>query len=1087
MEIAWIATILLGFVFIYLIYALSSKKLNYWKEKGVPFVNNSLPILGSMTNLILGRKSIIELNLDWYREFSNEKYFGFYMFHTPFIVIRDPELINQVLIKDFTYFQDRNYEYNEKTDIFSAGLFNIAGDKWRILRHKLTPTFTSGKMKLMFQQIKECNDEMVLYLKEKKDQDVDTRNLLFKVMINVTGNIAFGLKVDALNEKEEKNNTFLQTSRNFFKPSLLLQIKILIYISAPKIRKFLKLKLIDDSVNDFFQKLTGDLLRYREKSEIKRNDFLQLMLDQKEKELKYLSTAESINDDQLIQNPNNGLQNAEEQEDLELIEHLKNVKYDKNCAVFTDYMIAAQIFVFISAGTEMTSTVLSFVLYELAVNKDVQKRLQEEIDSVLSNQELTYDALKKMTYMEQILNEVLRLRPPGGILVRICTQDYKMPGTSLVINKGTFVQIPALGLHKDPKYFPDPETFDPDRFQNMDAIPKGVFFPFGDGPRICIAMRLAMLEMKVCLAAICSSFNVVLSEKTQTPLKLNKKSALQEVVGGIWVKFEPREIHYTMEIFSYTMEISWLITAVLAILVIYCIYRLKDMHINYWKKRGVPVISSANPITGFMTGLLFSRKSFSEMLNEMYKSLEGEKFGGYFQFFTPTLMVRDTELINQILIKDFTHFEDRGPPQEKHLDLFGLNLSNLCGDEWRAARHKLTPTFTSGKLKMMFEPIKNCSEEGVLFLRNKTGQDIEARGLMGKFIIKIIARVAFGLNIDTFNEKEATQNKFIKATTNFFKPSLSLSLKFLISTSLPKFRKVFRFKLVDDEINNFFKNLTKDIINHREESGTRRNDFLQLMVDEKKREQGLLINENNTISCNEYEKEDIELLDQLKNIPTSCSSLSGSYKIFTEEFITSQTFLFISGGSETTAGSLSFVLYELAVNQDVQKRIKEEVADILSSHEFNYQAIKKMAYLEQTIYETFRLHAVAGVLVRYCTKDYKIPGTDVIIEKGSSVMVPVASLQRDPQYFPDPEKFNPDRFEDMDAIPKGAFFPFGSGPRICIAMRLAMLEMKIILATLLLNYTITLSKKTKLPLKIMKNSFLNHVDGGIWIKFEEDK
>lgn len=80
----------------------------------------------------------------------------------------------------------------------------------------------------------------------------------------------------------------------------------------------------------------------------------------------------------------------------------------------------------------------------------------------------------------------MRLRPGGGFLSRVCTQDYKMPGSNLVIDKGSIVHIPVLGLHKDPQYFPDPEKFNPDRFKNMDEVPKGVFFPFGGGPRMCI-------------------------------------------------------------------------------------------------------------------------------------------------------------------------------------------------------------------------------------------------------------------------------------------------------------------------------------------------------------------------------------------------------------------------------------------------------------------------------------------------------------------------------------------------------------------------------------------------------------------------
>lgn len=92
----------------------------------------------------------------------------------------------------------------------------------------------------------------------------------------------------------------------------------------------------------------------------------------------------------------------------------------------------------------------------------------------------------------------------------------------------------------------------------------------------------------------------------------------------------------------------------------------------------------------------------------------------------------------------------------------------------------------------------------------------------------------------------------------------------------------------------------------------------------------------------------------------------------------------------------------------------------------------KHSFFRFIISEVLRLHPIFGEMSRECTKDYIIPGTDKVIEKGLMVVIPVAALHKDPKYFPEPEKFNPDRFQDMNAIPKGVFFPFGAGPRICI-------------------------------------------------------
>lgn len=506
------------------------------------------------------------------------------------------------------------------------------------------------------------------------------------------------------------------------------------------------------------------------------------------------------------------------------------------------------------------------------------------------------------------------------------------------------------------------------------------------------------------------------------------------------------------------------------------------MQNDYWKKIGVPFVKSP-PLVGIFWDIIFKKKGFRETIVNIYKQYEGNKFVGYYQLLSPTIMIRDPELINQVLIKDFTHFEDRGPQMKGAKNLLSLGLSILSGDEWRNARHKITPTFTSGKLKMMFGPIKECSDEVIHHIDSKPGEDIEVRDLMLRYILNVIGNVAFGIKLDILNEKDKQSQEFMKYSSLLFKPSVLVLLKVMITMAKPKIGELLKFRLMDKDLETFFRQLTHDAIKCRENNSTRRNDFLQLMLDLQKKELNSGLRPGTSDRESEpIDTEDKELMDQLKNTPQGNNEKLKS-ETFSEEFIASQALLFISGGSETTATILSLVLYEMAVNPDLQKKVQVEIGNVLNSQEFNYQAIRKLTYMEQFINETLRVHPLAVVLPRYCTRDYKIPGTEVVIPKGTFVNIPAGGLHKDPQYFPDPDKFNPDRFEDMDAIPKGAFFPFGGGPRICIAMRLAMLEMKISLASLLTNFTVVLSEKTKLPLKEMKKSSLLQLDGGVWLKF----
>ncbi|XP_011706973.1 PREDICTED: cytochrome P450 6l1-like, partial [Wasmannia auropunctata] len=142
--------------------------------------------------------------------------------------------------------------------------------------------------------------------------------------------------------------------------------------------------------------------------------------------------------------------------------------------------------IFILAGFESSSLIATYALYELSQRQDVQDKAREEIDEMLSKHGgLTYDALSEMTYLQNIINETMRKYPPLSILNRVCTKEINLPTTNICVPKGTLVTIPLLGLQRDPSIYPDPDKFDPERF-NADKIKEKhpySFIPIGHGPR----------------------------------------------------------------------------------------------------------------------------------------------------------------------------------------------------------------------------------------------------------------------------------------------------------------------------------------------------------------------------------------------------------------------------------------------------------------------------------------------------------------------------------------------------------------------------------------------------------------------------
>ncbi|KAI4456047.1 cytochrome p450 [Holotrichia oblita] len=190
------------------------------------------------------------------------------------------------------------------------------------------------------------------------------------------------------------------------------------------------------------------------------------------------------------------------------------------------------------AGFDTSAATLTFCLLELACNYDIQDKLREEIFDVLYeyNGEITYEALHEMKYMDQVINETLRKYPVVSMILRKCTQDYQVPFSNSVIEKGTFTIISAMGLHRDPEYFPNPEKFYPDRFSdaNLSKIRAGSYLPFGDGPRICIGMRFGMMQVKICLITLLKNFEFSLNSQTKMPPELDF-GFITTAKGGVWL------------------------------------------------------------------------------------------------------------------------------------------------------------------------------------------------------------------------------------------------------------------------------------------------------------------------------------------------------------------------------------------------------------------------------------------------------------------------------------------------------------------------------------------------------------------------
>ena len=246
--------------------------------------------------MVLSRKSIGDICTDIYNKLEGHKYGGAYLFTSPRFFVRDPDFIKNVLVKDFASFHDRGIYMNEEIEPLSGHLFTLPGVKWRNLRVKLTPTFTSGKLKMMFQRFVECGQGLQTCLEKvgEKGDVIEFKDVLARFSTDIISSCAFGIECNCLKNEDAE---FRQWGRKIFEPSLKqLFIRILANI-APVVLDTLKLSPIDSDVSKYFRNIVKETVEYREKNNVKRNDFLQLLIQLKNKVL--------LDDEQKTEEQNN--------------------------------------------------------------------------------------------------------------------------------------------------------------------------------------------------------------------------------------------------------------------------------------------------------------------------------------------------------------------------------------------------------------------------------------------------------------------------------------------------------------------------------------------------------------------------------------------------------------------------------------------------------------------------------------------------------------------------------------------------------------------------------------------------------------
>lgn len=519
-------------------YYFVTKDNDYFEKRGVVYIKPTF-FLGSLAPAILKKKTYMDTYTDILKRYPKEGFVGIFDFLKPLYILKDPEVIKQVCVKDGDNFLDHRFTVDPEVEpIVGRNLFAIKGQRWRDMRHILSPAFTSAKMRFMFQLIRECTERTIAHVdKERKGKSFhfEAMDFLSRFANDIIATTAFGLEVNSVKNHE---NEFYKHGRIIAcLATVLFTIKFIISNTLPWVMRTFRITILDKNSVNYFRNIILNTLHDREQNKGTRPDLIHLLLEAKHKG-----------------------RIMDEQETEEAFENcVKSIEWTEN-----DFV--AQCLLFFMAGFETSSTTMTFMSYELASNKDMQDRLYEEIKDAWKGMTPTYEDINKLKYLDMVLSgnvmcfyekslkfsvsiiiiETLRKWTPVTGVDRVCNSSYVLQdksGQKVVLHAGDAVFIPLLALHHDPNLYENPEKFDPERFseENKDKIPSGAYLPFGIGPRHCIGNRFGIMEIKTFFFYILNKYEIQFAESQsgQISVKLGSFNVTPE--NDLNLKFVLRE------------------------------------------------------------------------------------------------------------------------------------------------------------------------------------------------------------------------------------------------------------------------------------------------------------------------------------------------------------------------------------------------------------------------------------------------------------------------------------------------------------------------------------------------------------------
>jgi cytochrome P450 len=423
----------------------------------------------------LGTSEPLRLLTEWARTYGDIFYYR--AFTTPVYFLNHPDLIASVLVTHSRDFiKGRGLQVNER--LFGKGLLTSEGDLWLRERRICKPAFHSDRVQRYGELMVDYAERMLARWRpgESRDLYTDMRQLTLEIVVKALFNVEIGEWVRRVAAAAEPIMELNTRGR--------ILVPLIRYLPTP-------LNLRYRRAVRGLERIVRTIIQQRAKNGEDSEDLLSMLLHARDEEGRPLSFRQ----------------------------------------------VRDEVMTLLLAGHETTALALCWTFYLLASNPFVEEKLVREITGVLRQGPPRALDLGRLPYADKVVRESMRLYPPAFAIARVAVRDCQIGG--YCVPRGASVVMSQWVMHRDPRFFENPEFFNPDRWSEefTERLPRFAYFPFGGGPRVCIGSSFAMMEATLLVISILQRFHFSLVPGCEvTPVT----SITLRPKNGVRVLLEPR-------------------------------------------------------------------------------------------------------------------------------------------------------------------------------------------------------------------------------------------------------------------------------------------------------------------------------------------------------------------------------------------------------------------------------------------------------------------------------------------------------------------------------------------------------------------